>query len=137
MSKENSNANDLACPSAQCAPGATVIGVVGPDGTVDHLKTPMIADDDFIETVQKQGRPEKRFRFSSKCQTGGCSQWTGSRCGIADMVNDFMKTPQAPPKATELPPCTIRATCRWYEQMGADICLSCAYVVTDGRNAPA
>jgi len=53
------------------------------------------------------------------------------------MVNDFMKTPQAPPKATELPPCTIRATCRWYEQMGADICLSCAYVVTDGRNAPA
>ncbi len=136
MSKDTSK-DDLACPSAPCAPGATIIGAVGGDGKVNHFKTPMVADTEFIEIAEKHGSPEARFRFSSKCEKGACTQWTGTRCGVADMVTDFMKTPEAPQKAQILPPCVIRGTCRWYAQSGDDICLSCAYVVTDGRVAAA
>jgi len=30
-----------------------------------------------------------------------------------------------------LPPCLIRASCRWYAERGAAACRACEYVVTD------
>lgn len=133
--KNNLDKNDLSCPSARCAPGATVIGALAPDGKIRHFKTPIVADKKFVDTAKQNGSPERVFRFSSKCQTGECSQWTGDRCGVADMVEKFMSKPKAPPKAAEPPPCVIRSTCRWYAQSGPEICLSCAYVITDNHSA--
>lgn len=124
---------EKSCPSARCAPGATLIGVLGQDGRIDHLKTPLVIDQDFVDRAEAVGAPETRLRFASKCQTSGCSQWTGSRCGVIDRVLKIMEAPDAPPKAEALPPCVIRATCRWHAQSGDDACLSCAYVVTDTR----
>ena len=34
-----------------------------------------------------------------------------------------------------LQPCTIRATCRWYDQAGPEACTACALVITDTREA--
>ena len=128
-----SQETEKTCPSARCAPGAQVIGAVGSDGRVGHFKTPMQIDAETAESLTAAGRPEARLRFASKCETSGCSQWTGSRCGVIDKVLHFMEAPDAPPKADSLPPCTIRQTCRWYSQTGEEACLSCAYVVTDTR----
>jgi hypothetical protein len=64
-----------------------------------------------------------------------CGQWTGSRCGIIDEVlaesGASVKPDDGAP--VEVPPCAIRATCRWFAQVGAAACGVCPEVVTDKR----
>lgn len=121
------------CPSARCAPGATLIGVLGHDGRIDHVRTPLVIDKDFVDRAEKAGSPEARLRFASNCETSGCAQWTGERCGVIDRVLELMEAPDAPPIAATPPPCVIRSSCRWHAQSGDAACLSCAYVITDTR----
>ncbi|MCP5088939.1 MAG: hypothetical protein GY952_19325 [Rhodobacteraceae bacterium] len=128
---------DVSCPSAPCAPGATVIGAVGEDGKIHHFKTAMIVDADFVERASRNGPPEKAMRFSDKCQTLDCENWDDERCGVVDRVMKLMQAPEAPPPEPDLPPCVIRATCRWYTQVGEEPCHICAYVITDAREVAA
>jgi hypothetical protein len=119
------------CPSAPAEPGALVIGVVGPDGHVAHLATPLRADAGFLEGLRRDGAsPEARFRFSGACQEGRCVQWTGSACGIIERVLAHLDPAQA---AEVLPRCGIRRDCRWHSQRGAAACHACPLVVTDRR----
>jgi hypothetical protein len=134
------------CPSHRCKPGSDLIGVRQDDGTVAILPQPLPVDQHFVEVVSRDAAaPEQRFRFSNKCIESGCSQWTGSRCGVIDNVLQLLAgVPAAgdiaPPAATAsptpkestatLPPCGIRPTCRWFLQAGADACRVCPYVVT-------
>jgi len=119
------------CPSAPAEPGALVIGVVGPEGRVAHLATPLRADGDFVERLRRDGTsPETRFRFSGTCQEGRCAQWTGSACGIIERVLARLDPAEA---AQTLPRCGIRRDCRWYSQRGATACHACPLVVTDQR----
>jgi hypothetical protein len=127
----SSDAEPRTCPSAPCAPGATLLGIVNADGTVGYLSTPMQIDADFVAQA-KQGRaPERRFRFASTCVQSGCKQWTGSSCGVIERVLD-----QAPPPVAALPHCAIRSTCRWFSQSGAAACGVCPLVVTDTTPEP-
>jgi hypothetical protein len=103
-------------------------------------------DQHFVEVVSRDAAaPEQRFRFSNKCIESGCSQWTGSRCGVIDNVLQLLAgvpapgdiappaamAPPTPEQSTgPLPPCGIRPTCRWFLQSGADACRVCPYVVT-------
>ena len=75
------------CPSHRCKPGSDLIGVRQDDGTVAILPQPLPVDQHFVEVVSRDtAAPEQRFRFSNKCIESGCSQWTGSRCGVIDNV---------------------------------------------------
>ena len=69
------------------------------------------------------------MRFTNRCETSGCMQWTGSRCGVIDRAMALLEEPVA----AQLAPCTIRATCRWFDQTGPSACSTCALIVTDTR----
>jgi hypothetical protein len=117
------------CPSARGAPGAILLGVVGSDGRVKPIRTPIIVDADFVRAASEHGPPEARMRFASPCQTTGCQQWSRGGCGIVEKVLSHLAVPDLPTGA--LPPCTIRGTCRWFSQRGARACSVCDLVVTD------
>jgi hypothetical protein len=120
------------CPSARCTDGAILLGIVMPNGRVAFPQERLVIDEAFVDAAHKGRAPEQRFRFSSPCAQSGCSQWTGSRCGIIDAVLDA----HAPATDDEaLPVCSIRADCRWFAQAGAAACAVCPDVVTDQRAA--
>ncbi|WP_258601443.1 hypothetical protein [Mesorhizobium sp. AR10] len=121
---------EKSCPSARAVPGALLIGVVGPDGTVQPIPTRLEIDADFVDLASKKGVPEARFRFAGRCVEGKCKQWTGNSCGVIEKVLTGM-VDQAVEPAENLPRCVIRGSCRWYSQRGADACRACVYVVTD------
>ena len=118
------------CPSSTCHTGALLLGVVQADKKVILLPTPMKVTEDFVEKAVKAGDPEKRLRFAGQCAKSGCSQWTGTRCGVIDKALDYMKEAI---DNTPLPECSIRPECRWYSQSGADACKVCPFIITDTR----
>jgi hypothetical protein len=123
---------DYACPSSPAVPGAGLLGVLGPDGRIHNLRTPMQIDAEFLTQASQHGAPEARMRFSGRCETSGCMQWTGSRCGVIDRA---MAALGAAPAVADLPPCTIRAACRWFDQTGPSACAACSLIVTDMRQS--
>lgn len=94
------------------------------------MRQQMPVDEGFVKEAQKHGTPEARMRFASKCQTSGCSQWTGERCGVIDKVLGHLDAIQHE-LDDRLPACPIRATCRWFSQTGARACAACDLVTTD------
>jgi hypothetical protein len=119
------------CPSAPGTPGAVLIGVVEADGRVANLGTPLSVDIGFLEVARANGPPERRFRFSSRCAEGHCSQWDGQRCGLIDRVLGHVAAAGALEMPASLPRCAIRADCRWWRQRGAAACAVCPLVITD------
>lgn len=122
----NAPGQRLTCPSAPAEPGALLLGLRGPEGRVVPVRTAMAVDADFVAAAG--AGVERRMRFASPCREGGCAQWTGSRCGVIARVMDHLGAPAAP---AALPPCLIRATCRWFAERGAAACGVCDRVVTD------
>ena len=121
---------DLTCPSAPCDAGATLLGTMGSDGTLSYLRTPMQVDRDFVAEARRHGPPEARMRFASPCQEGNCAQWTGHGCGVvAKVLTAVADHGGLPP--SELQPCVIRSSCRWYAERSDAACGACKYVVTD------
>lgn len=114
------------CPSGRCEEGAGLFGIVQPDGRVGYLGGEIRVDPQFVAKAQAGRAPEKRFRFSNRCIEGGCRQWTGSRCGVADKA-----LAEAGPQEPALPNCGIRAHCRWHMESGADACAVCSLVTRD------
>jgi hypothetical protein len=121
----------ILCPSAQPEwAGSQVIGVVG--GTADapevaYLTEPQPVTPELLE-LTKPVRPAEVFRFSSPCIHGGCPHYAEgeAKCKIAEKVVRW-----APVVVDKLPACTIRPTCRWWQQEGKNACLRCPQVVTD------
>ena len=128
---------DRSCPSAPAAPGATLLGVLGADGQIHNLRTALVVDAAFLDSAAEVGPVEARMRFAGRCQTTGCSQWTGARCGVIDRAMAYMATTGPSPTPKGLPPCVIRADCRWFDQRGPNACAACAFIVTDTRGAMA
>ncbi len=127
------------CPSWKCEAGASLIGIILPDGTVAFSKERIVVDAAFVE-VARQGRsPEKRFRFSSTCKRAGCVQWADGKCGVVDIVIDEHRQRAADPDMPfVLPECSIRPQCRWHLQSGDAACRACPEVITDrGADAAA
>lgn len=128
--KTSADSEQVLCPSSKCEDGAQLLGIVKHDGHVDMMQHPLPVTKDAASAMQKKGNAEERFRFAGKCIKTGCSQWTGSRCGVIDNVleNILDKVNSA-----LLPECAIRPQCRWFNQNGADACKVCPYVITDTR----
>jgi hypothetical protein len=125
--------NYLLCPSAPCKKGSALIGVVKSDGRVQFLPNAMQIDDEFVDISNEGRKPEKRFRFSSKCAQLACKQWNTGKCGVVETLIQFSHSQHEnmPAPDSPLPACPIRDACRWYEQRGSEACYVCAQVVTD------
>jgi hypothetical protein len=132
----------LLCPSARCESGAILVGIAMPDGRIAYAADRLVIDEAFVQTAQAGRSPESRFRFASRCAQGACRQWTGQQCGViervlelapaSDQITDEI-TNEIAGEAAGLPVCSIRMSCRWYQQRGATACSVCSLVLTDNR----
>ncbi len=121
----------ILCPSAQPEyPGSQVIGVVG--GTADapevaYLTEPQPVTPELLALAQPV-RPAEVFRFAAPCIHGGCPHYATeeAKCKIAEKVVRWERV-----AVDKLPACTIRASCRWWQQEGKAACMRCPLVVTD------
>ncbi|AUD04844.1 hypothetical protein [Spirosoma pollinicola] len=116
------------CPSATAQEGALLLGVVGPDKSVRFLPEPEPMTTQLTESVTAIDNPEQHFRFANKCAKSGCNQWQSGRCGVIDLVMSVNQHLEAP---VSLPPCAIRAQCRWHKQSGPTACTVCLFIITD------
>lgn len=126
------------CPSSRCQEGAILLGIVLSNGSVAFAKDRIVVDGAFVQNATTEGScpPESRFRFSGPCAKGGCHQWTGSRCGVIDSLLVDARAQNYQPQAdTPLPQCSIRDSCRWFDQTGAEACAVCGIVVTETRGS--
>ncbi len=127
-------AGPVLCPSAPAAPGAALVGVVEAGGRVVNLITPLRVEAGFVESAVAAGLPlERRFRFAAPCQQGRCGHWAGHECGLIGPLRQAASD-LGQGAAQALPPCAIRAQCRWWQQSGRDACAVCSLVVTDQRS---
>ncbi len=116
------------CPSSRAKPGAKLLGVRQDDGTVAILPQVLQIDLSFLANTPQDIKAERQFRFTNACVEGGCVQWTGSRCGIADQA---LEHSSHVPAADGLIACSIRQQCRWFLQSGAEACTICPYILTE------
>ncbi len=118
------------CPSAQPDwEGARVIGVVG--GTPERPETAYLDQAQPVtqEILDLAGpvAPAEVFRFAAPCAGSACGHFDGAehKCRLAE------KTVRWVEKAVDnLPKCSIRASCRWWQQEGPAACRRCPQVVT-------
>ena len=126
-------AGPVLCPSAPAAPGAALVGVVEAGGRVVNLVTPLRIEAGFVEAAAAGPPLEKRFRFAAPCQQGRCGHWAGHQCGLIGQLRQAAADLGQGDDARALPPCAIRAQCRWWRQSGREACAVCSLVVTDQR----
>ena len=118
------------CPSAPAEVGASLIGIIGTDGRSSRLRTPLQVDNAFLEAAGAACDLGKRFRFSSPCAGDGCGHWRDEACGLIGEIRQRAAFAGLTGEAT-LPPCPIRAKCRWWQQDGGAACSVCSLVVHD------
>jgi len=120
------------CPSSPCAPGSVLLGVVQEDATVAFLAKRFEIDETFVKAANQGRSPQSRFRFASPCIEKGCHHWGDGRCRIVDSV--LCETPRddaaSSGNVADLPRCSIRSQCRWFEQRGVEACGACSMVIT-------
>lgn len=116
------------CPSAQPEMDDSVaFGVVS--GTVEeprllHFAEPQPVTDELLALAQPV-RPTEVFRFAAPCAGHACQHFDGANCQLATRIVQIL-----PAVTSSLPPCTLRAECRWWQQEGRAACLRCPQVVT-------
>jgi hypothetical protein len=119
----------LRCPSSVCREGATLLGIVLPDGRVAYAPQQVTVTAEFVKLAQEGRSPEARFRFSGPCVKAACRQWSGTGCGVIEAVLAEVGSREE----GVLPRCSIRPECRWFHQAGPRACAVCPEVVTDQR----
>lgn len=118
----------LDCPSAQPdMPGARVFGIVL--GTSEEPQVEYLDAESKINLSRSAAvgkiRATEAFRIAAICETSGCAHFDGRHCTLAQrIVNEL------PPVVDALPPCTVRASCRWFAEQGTPACLRCPQIVT-------
>jgi hypothetical protein len=134
-SNQLSCGESLMCPSSQ--PGyenCRVLGVVqegrsGPQ--VAYLNEHLPATEEVL-AMAAPAKPTEVFRLAAKCQTGCCPHYDGKNCQLATRIVQIL-----PAVVSNLPPCLIRAECRWYRQEGAAACHRCPQIATVNYEASA
>lgn len=122
----------LLCPSADSEMENSVIfGIV--TGTPEqpelvHLpQTKQIPPE--LLTLDSPVKPTEIFRIAATCIENDCQHFDGQQCRLIDRIVDGLPTVTA-----SLPPCPIRANCRWWHQEGKDACFRCLQIVRDNFN---
>lgn len=131
MDNINSTKTTL-CPSARPEwSNSKVFGVVG--GTVEnphiaYIKKPQPVTKELMD-LSDSVTPTEVFRIASPCAKKGCQHFDGKDCGLAMRIVEQMSE-----VTEELPPCSIRRDCRWWQQEGKSACLRCPQIITDNYN---
>lgn len=117
------------CPSAPGAPGQSVlIGVVTNDGgrgRVVPTSSPLPVTIDLLSLAEPVS-PSEVFRFAAPCRSSSCVHFKQEQCELAARGVSRLEE-----VASDLPKCSIRPRCRWFQQEGAAICRRCPQVITD------
>lgn len=117
------------CPSARPESlNGVVFGVVG--GTVAspriaYLKQPLPITPELMAKASPV-TPGEIFRTAASCAESGCKHFDGKDCHLVMQIVEKL-----PAVEEELPPCSIRRNCRWWQQEGKVACMRCPQIVTD------
>jgi hypothetical protein len=106
---------------------ARVFGVLDADQSeprIAYLERDAVVDAEMLASLGGVA-PTEVFRYAAKCEEHRCSHFDGVHCTLATRIRAMLK-----PVVAELPPCTVRASCRWYAEQGAEICFRCPQIVT-------
>jgi len=122
--------NNKLCPSARCEEGAVLVGVVLPTGEIGFLEEKIVIDHEFVQVAHEGRAPEKRFRFANSCAQCACAYWAkdSSRCSL---IEGLLREATLAPNSPELLRCSIRGSCRWFNQVGLAACHVCSFIVTN------
>ncbi len=121
------------CPSARPeSVDGVVFGIVGGTATaprIAYLKQPLPVTN---ELMAKAGSvtPAEIFRTAASCVESGCQHFDGKDCRLSMRIVEKL-----PVVVEELPPCSIRRNCRWWQQEGKAACMRCPQIVTDNYSS--
>lgn len=120
------------CPSARPElANSVVFGLISGKATeprVAYLRQPLAVTDELLAKASPV-TPTEVFRTAAPCATKSCQHFDGQDCGLATRVAERLTA-----VVEELPPCSIRRDCRWWQQEGKAACLRCPQVITDHYN---
>ncbi|MEG4322008.1 MULTISPECIES: nitrogen fixation protein [unclassified Microcoleus] len=127
---ENNAADRMTlCPSARPELADSIVfGVISGTVTeprVAYLKQPLPVTDELMAKVHPVA-PAEVFRAAAPCAAKGCQHFDGKDCRLAMRVAEKL-----PAVVAQLPPCSIRRDCRWWQQEGKAACMRCPQVITD------
>ncbi|MBD2451313.1 nitrogen fixation protein [Nostoc sp. FACHB-152] len=121
------------CPSARPElEDSIVFGLISGTVTeprVAYLKQPLPVTDELLEKASPV-TPTEIFRTAAPCATKKCQHFDGQNCRLATRVAEKLPT-----VVTELPACSIRRDCRWWQQEGKAACMRCPQIITDNYNS--
>lgn len=106
---------------------ARVIGLVSGSAAeprIAYLKAEAVIPAEQVSMAGELSTSEV-FRFAARCEEHRCAQFADGRCSLGQRLVDRVDA-----VVDTLPPCTIRATCRWFAEQGEPACLRCPQVVT-------
>ena len=130
--EEITTKNITLCPSARPEFTETVVfGVISgtvAEPRVTYLKHPQPITDQLVAKASP-ATPTEVFRMATSCATTACLHFDGQDCRLAKQIAEKL-----PAVAQELPACSIRRDCRWWQQEGKAACIRCPQVVTDVYN---
>jgi hypothetical protein len=109
------------CPSGlPDRPESVVLGVrSGADGRTVYLADPVPAAQ-AAHLAPEGAQPRRVLRFASHCESA-CPNRVGESCGLVDRI---VALPD-PAVGEAIPPCHLRAQCRWWQQTGVLACHRC------------
>ncbi|MEH2071079.1 MAG: nitrogen fixation protein [Nostoc sp.] len=128
---ETSAGRTTLCPSARPElANSVVFGLVGgmTQARVTYLKQPLPVTDELLAKASPV-TPTEIFRTAAPCALNKCQHFDGQDCRLATRVAEKL-----PAVVAELPPCSIRRDCRWWQQEGKAACLRCPQIITDNYN---
>lgn len=125
----------MTCPSYPPEPGNQILAKIDPHTGISNFgETIRLGESN---EVLNPAPPVEHFRYCGPCRTHGCAHWTGASCRLAESVSRVRI-----PIRTEVPDCSIRASCRWYAENGFTACSGCGWIEyraisenATGRNA--
>jgi hypothetical protein len=104
-----------------------VLGLLteGENGTrLSYLNQRLPVSDEVL-AMAAPANPKTIFRFAATCEESKCSHFDGHDCQLAKRIVQIM-----PAVVDKLPPCIVRANCRWYVQEGGNACFRCPQIAT-------
>lgn len=127
--KEPANDVQPLCPSAQPGmAGSVAFGVI--EGTVQeprlvHLTRALPVTDELL-ALSGPVAPTEVFRFAAPCAGDSCQHFDGKDCRLVTRIVQIL-----PAATSDLPPCSLRPSCRWWQQEGKAACMRCPQIVTE------
>jgi hypothetical protein len=128
MNPADPRAHGLLCPSAQPEMAhCQVLGTFEEENGKPQLAylNQHVPVSDQILALAGDAPPTKVFRFAAPCEEKKCMHFDGRDCKLATRIVQIL-----PAVVNGLPPCIVRASCRWYAQEGGAACQRCPQIVT-------